>query len=78
MSKYEKLLERIKALDKGLTFEELQKVLQKNGYVAYNSGSSHYTFRKSQIEKITLPRHKPMKIVYIKLVKEALEQEGIL
>ena len=78
MSKYEKLLERIANLDKGLSFDELAKVLEKNGYIARNNGTSHYTFRKANTQKITIPRHKPLNVVYIKLVKEVLEKEGIL
>lgn len=78
MSKYEKALERIRKLDKGLTFEELAHVLKKNGYTIRNNGSSHYFFSKPNVYGFTLPRHKPMNLTYIRLVKEALEREGIL
>lgn len=79
MSKYEKLLERIRALDRGLRFEELEKVLLRNGYVGRNPGSSHTTFRKpGRLLAITIPKHKPIDVVYIELVKKALEEEGVL
>lgn len=46
MSKWDKLLERICSLSKGLRFEELRKVLESFGYVinAPRGGSRHYTF----------------------------------
>ena len=77
MSKYEKLLERIRNTDISLTFEELEKVLLRNGYVPRNNGSSHYFFSKNG-RGFTLPRHKPMGPIYIGMVKDALEKEGIL
>ena len=71
MSKLDKLLERIYALSKDLRFDELQKVLESYGYEmnAPRSGSSHYTFRKSGCQPITIPKHEPIKKVYVKMVK---------
>ena len=48
MSKFEKLLQKIKQLDKDLRFDELKKVLLSYGYALRfpHSGSSHATFRK--------------------------------
>ena len=80
MSKYEKLLEKICKLDHGLRFEELAKVLIKNGYHmdAPASGSSHRTFRKHGYAPLTIPKHKPIDIVYIRLVRDVLRKDGIL
>ena len=36
MSKFEKLLQRIKQPDKGLRFDEVRKVLEEYGYNAFN------------------------------------------
>ena len=50
------------------------------GYKMYapRSGSSHYTFRKKGRNIITIPKHKPIKRVYIDLVRETVEmEEGI-
>lgn len=46
MSKWDKLLERIYFLSKGLWFDELRKELESFGYVmnAPRGGSRHYTF----------------------------------
>jgi len=75
VSKFEKLLQRIKSLDKGLRFDELRKILESYGYTmnAPRGGSSHYTFRKSGKSPITIPKHEPIKKVYVLMVKEIVE-----
>ena len=77
MSKFEKLLQRIKNLDNGLRFEELKKVLESLGYEMNSprGGSSHFTFRKKGHIPITIPTHEPIKIVYVRLVKDAIEED---
>lgn len=77
MSKWEKLLTRLQSLDAGLRFEELRKILEYYGYVMCSprSGSSHCTFRKEGCNPITIPVHKPIKKVYIQLVKQVVESE---
>ena len=77
MSKWDKLLNRILSLSKDLRFEELRKVLESYGYVmnAPNSGSSHYTFRKLGKHPITIPKHEPIKRIYIAMVREVVEEE---
>ena len=78
MSKYEKLLEKIQSLDKGLRFDQLEKVLVRLGYKPENPGSSHVTFRKDGRASITIPMHEPIKQVYVKMVRAILKQEGII
>lgn len=75
MSKFDKLIQRIKNLDKGLRFDELKKVLEAHGYTmrATRGGSSHYTFRKTGHIPITIPKHEPIKTIYVIMVKEAIE-----
>ena len=75
MSKWDKLIQRIKSLDKSLRFEEIQKVLEYFGYEVKSPGGSHYTFRKNGCRKITIPKHKVIKTIYIELVKEVVERE---
>ena len=77
MAKWEKLLLRIQSLSKDLRFEELRKVLESYGYEmnAPRSGSSHYTFRKSGCQPITIPKHEPIKEVYVEMVKRIVESE---
>ena len=77
MSQFDKLIERIRSLDLDLQFAELQKVLEYYGYTLNNrkTGSSHYTFRKPGKDLLTIPKHKPIKIIYLKKVREIIEEE---
>ena len=77
MSQWDKLLDRVRRLSPDLRFEELKKILESYGYVmsAPKGGSSHYTFRKAGYPPITIPRHKPIKKVYIEMVREVVERE---
>lgn len=77
MSKWDKLLARICSLSKDMRFSELQKVLESYGYEmqAPKGGSSHYTFRKQGAMPITIPKHEPIKKVYVQKVKELIEQQ---
>ena len=78
MSQFDKLLQRIKTLDNNMRFNELKKVLEKNGYVMRgpSSGSSHMTFRKEGHMPITIPLHDPIKRIYVEKVKEIIEGDS--
>jgi hypothetical protein len=39
------------------------------------SGSSHYTFRKDGKNPITIPKHEPIKTVYVKKVRDVVLSE---
>lgn len=77
MSKWEKLITRISNLSKDLRFDELRKVLESCGYEmnAPRGGSSHYTFRKRGCMPITIPKHEPIKKVYVEMVRQVVESE---
>lgn len=77
MSQWDKLIQRISSLSKDLRFDELRKVLEACGYTMYSSrgGSSHYTFRKPGCMPITIPKHEPIKKVYVEMVKRVVESE---
>ena len=77
MSQWDKLLNKILNLSNDLKFNELKKVLEKYGYVmsSPNGGSSHATFRRKGYLPITVPRHDPIKKIYVKKVKKIIEQE---
>ncbi|MBQ5707433.1 MAG: type II toxin-antitoxin system HicA family toxin [Peptococcaceae bacterium] len=79
MTQWDKLLNRIYALSKDLRFHELHKVLESYGYQMHTprSGSSHYTFRKPGCMPITIPKHEPIKKVYVELVKQVVESEAL-
>ena len=77
MSKWDKLIVRIYNLSKDLRFDELKKVLESYGYEmnAPRSGSSHCIFRKQGCQPITIPKHEPIKKVYVELVRQIVESE---
>ena len=77
MSQFEKLLQRIRSLDKNLRFDEVRKVLEAYGYIMSGpaGGSSHKTFRKRGEQPLTIPRHEPIRRIYIVMVKDAIESE---
>jgi predicted RNA binding protein YcfA (HicA-like mRNA interferase family) len=76
MGKWEKLIDRILRLDPNLRFEELVNAMLEIGYVMSQSGtgSSHYSFRKTGKDCVTIPKPHSSKIniVYIKLVRVAV------
>ena len=78
MSRWDKLLQRILSLSKDLRFDELRKVLESYGYHmnAPHGGSSHYTFRKKGCQPITIPKHEPIKKVYVEMVRDVVESEA--
>lgn len=78
MSKWDKLLARIYNLSKSLRFDELRKVLESYGYEMNSSrgGSSHYTFRKAGCMPITIPKHEPIKRIYVEMVRKIVESEA--
>lgn len=78
MSRWDKLLSRILSLSKDMRFNELKKVLESYGYEmnAPKSGSSPYTFRKPGKNPITIPKHEPIKKIYVEMVREVVEESA--
>ena len=77
MSQWDKLILQICSLSKNLRFDELRRVLESYGYVMHTprSGSSHYTFRRPGCQPITIPKHEPIKKVYVEMVRQVVESE---
>ena len=78
MSKWDKLLQRIRSLSNDLRFEEVRKILEAYGYTMKGSsgGSSHFTFRKPGCAPITIPKHEPIKKIYVEMVRDIVESEA--
>ena len=78
MSKWDKLIVHICNLSKDLRFDELKKALESYGYVMNTprSGSSHYTFTKQGCQPITIPKHEPIKKIYVEMVRQIVESEA--
>ena len=55
----------------------MRRMLESYGYEvkAPRRGSSHYTLRKSGCQPITIPKHEPIKKVYVEMVKQIVEGE---
>ena len=68
------MIARICALSKDMRFDELRKVLEM--MYAPRSGSSHYTFCKPGCQPITIPKHEPIKKVYVEMVRQIVESEA--
>ena len=51
--------------------------MESYGYIMNvpKGGSSHYKFRKQGCQPITIPKHEPIKRVYVELVKQIVESE---
>lgn len=83
MSQWDKLIAEILSKSPNLRFEDLYKVLIRIGYTASQpkGGSSHYIFRKAGCASITIPKHAPLKRVYVELVADAVrayfEEESV-
>lgn len=77
MSKWDKLITRLYNTSKDFRFDELRKILESYGYEmrGTGSGSSHFTFRKPGCRPITIPKHEPVKKVYVELVRQVVEGE---
>ena len=78
MTQWDKLLKQITSLSRDMRFAEVKKVLEKYGYVMNSpkGGSSHATFRKKGCSPITIPKHEPIKKVYVEMVKRVVESEN--
>lgn len=78
MSQWDKLIERICSLSRDMRFEELRRVLESFGYEVKRpaAASSHCTFRKNGCAPITIPVHEPIKVTYVRMVRDAIESEA--
>ena len=79
MSKREKLIQKLKSNPDNVRFETIQELLLYFGFKQRqpSSGSSHYTFVYNSTI-ITIPKHKPLKRIYVKRVLEILEEIGLI
>lgn len=77
MSSWDKLLKKLMATSFDLRFSDLKKILEHYGFAMRETrgGSSHVTFYKKRRYPVTIPRHSPIKKIYIKLVKDAVIKE---
>lgn len=77
MTTKDKDIEKIRNNPKNVRFEVLDKVLRKAGFKARKpkSGSSHYTYKKGY-SILTIPKHTPVVVCYVKKALEFIEKEA--
>lgn len=78
MSKWNKLISEITSLSKSIRFNELKKILESYGYRmdSPSGGSSHRIFRKEGSRTLSIPENSPVKVAYVKMVRDIiLEKE---
>lgn len=67
MSKYEKLISKMRNNPRDWKIEDVKGIADRFGIEYRQPGTSHVTFRVKTGEKVTIPAHKPIKPIYIKL-----------
>jgi predicted RNA binding protein YcfA (HicA-like mRNA interferase family) len=77
MSKRDKLILKIFNADADVKPNEAVKLLEKLGFKAMPTGSSHLTFRKANSQSITVVlTQNPLKLYMLKKLQEVLINEG--
>lgn len=80
MSDKKRLLKLVKGIlqnPRDVDFNTLQRLLEGFGFSCRQprGGSSHYTFTNPERGRLTVPKHKPVGVCYVKEVIELLELE---
>lgn len=75
MSKKEKEFEKIKNNPKNIKFTTIDKLLRQYGFTVRQpkGGSSHYIYKKDKLT-LTIPKHNPVREVYIKKAVQFIEE----
>jgi hypothetical protein len=78
MSKIEKLIASMKQNPEGdWLIDDLKRLAQKFEIEFRQPGSSHVTFRTLAGQKLTIPAHKPIKPIYVKMFIALIETRGV-
>ena len=74
-SKKEKEFEKIKNNPKNIKFTTIDKLLRQYGFTVRQpkGGSSHYIYKKDKLT-LTIPKHSPVREVYIKKAFQFIEE----
>jgi len=75
LSKKEKEFEKIKNNPKNIKFTTIDKLLRQYGFTVRQpkGGSSHYIYKKDKLT-LTIPKHSPVREVYIKKAVQFIEE----
>ena len=74
MTRREKELERIRNNPTNVRFEDLDRLLRSYGFERRPPRGSHYFYKKKGCRPISIPRHKPVKTVYVKRALALIEE----
>jgi predicted RNA binding protein YcfA (HicA-like mRNA interferase family) len=75
MSKKEKLLELLKNSPNNVTFSDIRKLLELEGFDLDRITGSHHIFKKEEIVLVIPVHNNRVKSVYVKRVVELIEGE---
>lgn len=77
MVKFYKRLQKLRQSPKNVSLQELQQVLESFGFQLDRVSGSHYIFRAElgeRVWRLTIPHHKPIKIIYVKQAIIAIDE----
>jgi predicted RNA binding protein YcfA (HicA-like mRNA interferase family) len=75
MSKKEKLFNLLKNSPNNVTFENIRKLLELEGFILERISGSHHIFKKSEIIFVVPVHGNRVKSVYVKRIVEIIEGE---
>ena len=76
MSKLDKLLIKMRNNPRDWQIEDIKVLAKRFGIEYRQPGTSHVTFRANNGEKVTIPAHKPIKPIYVKLFIALINELG--
>lgn len=77
MPKLDKKIEQMRSNPKGdWTIADLKGIANRLGIAHRQAGTSHVTFRAESGEKLTVPTHKQIKVIYVNNLIELIDNLG--
>lgn len=76
MGKQQKQLQKMRNNPRDWRIETLKSIAEREGLTVTHSGTSHVTFRTSDGRKLTVPAHKPIKAIYVKMFVDLIDDLG--
>lgn len=73
-----KVVRKVLDSSRDVDFATIKKLLELFGYECKQprGGSSHFVFRKSKSNPITVPKKRPVNVVYVKMISRILNLEA--
>lgn len=77
MAKRDKRIQKLRQNSNNVSFDDLRRVLETEGFTLDHVSGSHHTFRAQaglQVWTVVIPFAKPVKPVYVRQVLAAIDQ----